>query len=149
MSIAIAFDVDGVQHLSLGLDSMRRNLGQTRGLLRRFGAEVETQTKDRIQTKKRSPGGIPWQPWSPAYAATRHANHSLLINRGHLQNSIAWRLAGDTVRIGSPLSYARKHQLGEGVPARPFLDVELYDPDDRDRLETILANWVREQLEVN
>ena len=149
MSVAIAFDVGGVRQFAIGLHAIERRLGNTRPLLRVFGAEVETQTKDRIQTKKRSPGGIPWVPWSPAYAATRHGGHSLLINRGHLQNSVAWRLAGDTVRIGSPLQYAAKHQFGEGVPRRPWLDVELADPDDRDRLETILANWVRAQLEVN
>ena len=150
MAIAVEFDVDGIRYLSLGLNAIARNVSDTRGLLSAMGAEVESQTKDRIEDKKRAPNGRPWAPWSPGYAATRHGNHSLLINEGHLQNSIAWQLAGDTVRIGSPLEYAATHQFGapeRNLPARPFLDVALEDSDDRQQLEDILGRWVQRQID--
>ena len=148
MSIAVEFDVDGVRYLNLGLNAIARKVRATSGLLTQMGAAVESQTKRRIQTTKAAPNGRPWAKWSPGYAATRHGNHSLLINRGHLQNSIAQQLAGDTVRIGSHLDYAAKHQFGERgrLPARPYLDMELEDADDRQELEDILHNWVQRQI---
>ena len=154
MSIAVEFDVEGVRYLNLGLNAIARKISDTRGLLRRMGAEVKTQTKERIQSKKRAPDGTPWKPWSADYAATRHANHSLLINEGHLQNSISFRSTADVVSIGSHLEYARIHQLGgktrKGIvlPARPYLDVELEDPEGRHDLEDILGNWAQRQLEA-
>ncbi|PZE09284.1 hypothetical protein DMX10_31910, partial [Pseudomonas sp. 57B-090624] len=39
-------------------------------LLEGLGAEVESQTRRRIQSDKTSPSGEPWQGWSEAYAET-------------------------------------------------------------------------------
>ena len=143
MSVAVEFDVEGVRYLSLGLSAMQRYLGDTRGLLQTMGAAVESQTKRRVQSEKRAPDGTRWKPWSPAYARTRHAGHSLLINRGHLQNSIRWALMGpDEVTIGTHLEYGPRHQFGIGVPARPFLDPEFVHDGNRRELELILTDWV-------
>ena len=157
MAVAIEFDVDGVRYLSLGLDRTARRMRDTRGLMQQLGAAVESQTKRRIQEEKTAPDGTPWKPWSPGYAATRHGNHSLLVNQGHLLNSIRWALAGaELVNIGTNLEYAPYHQGGVpwhtsrelgGIPARPFLDVEFEHRDNLDELDNILGDWAADSLQ--
>ena len=152
MSIAVEFDVEGTRYLSLGLNAVQRYFGNTRGLMRQMGAAVESQTRRRIQDEKEAPDGTPWVPWSEEYAATRHGNQSLLINQGHLLNSIrAGLVTDDAVVIGTHLDYGAFHQFGVpfhvsrelgGIPARPFLDVEFEHDANRQELGLILKDWI-------
>ena len=85
--------------------------------------------------KEQDPEGRPWKPWSPAYRALvlsgqmrpkgkkKHLSHKILQDTGELRRSINTRVFRDRVIIGSNLEYADKHQLGLGVPARPFIGV--------------------------
>lgn len=143
MGVAVEFDVDGTRYLSLGLSAMQRHFGNTRQLMQTMGAAVESQTRRRIADEKTGPDGRRWKPWSARYARTRHANHSLLVNEGHLLNSIRWALLGsDAVTIGTNLAYGPVHQFGVGVPARPFLDPEFDDEDNRNEIDLILQDWL-------
>lgn len=102
-------------------------------LLEGLGAEVESQTRRRIQSDKTSPSGEPWEGWSPAYAETRHSGQSLLQSMGPLLNSISYQVLGDSVLVGSPLIYAATHNFGDpdrGIPQREFLGVEGQDFED-------------------
>ncbi|PZE09271.1 phage virion morphogenesis protein, partial [Pseudomonas sp. 57B-090624] len=102
-------------------------------LLEGLGAEVESQTRRRIQSDKTSPSGEPWQGWSEAYAETRHSGQSLLQSMGPLLNSISYQVQGDSVLVGSPLIYAATHNFGDpdrGIPQREFLGVEGQDFED-------------------
>lgn len=83
-------------------------------LMRAIGAEVQQQTRDRIEDEKRAPDGTPWQPWSKAYAATRGAQHSLLIDTEDLLGSIKTIQRGNAVQVGSALVYARKQDAARG-----------------------------------
>jgi phage virion morphogenesis protein len=93
------------------------------------GQMVEDQTRRRIADEKIGPDGLPWAAWSPDYAATRSAKHSLLIGEGNpgLLESIQNYTEGETVRVGTPLVYGAIHQMGgagtgkPGLPARPYL----------------------------
>lgn len=102
-------------------------------LLEGLGAEVESQTRRRIQSDKASPSGEPWDGWSEAYAETRHSGQSLLQSLGPLLNSISYQVQGDSVLVGSPLIYAATHNFGDpkrGIPQREFLGVEGQDFED-------------------
>lgn len=102
-------------------------------LLEGLGAEVESQTRRRIQSDKTSPSGEPWAAWSPQYAETRHAGQSLLQSLGPLLNSISYQMQGSSVLVGSPMVYAATHNFGDperGIPQREFLGVEGQDFED-------------------
>ncbi|WP_374981161.1 phage virion morphogenesis protein [Pseudomonas solani] len=102
-------------------------------LLEGLGAEVESQTRRRIQNDKASPSGEPWEGWSDAYDETRHSGQSLLQSMGPLLNSISYQVQGDSVLVGSPLIYAATHNFGNpdrGIPQREFLGVEGQDFED-------------------
>lgn len=113
-----------------------------------LGALIESQTKFRIAHEKRSPEGVEWPAWSPAYAASRHRGHALLQHEGHLLDSVAWTVEGDELRVGSNLVYAAIQQLGgtEGmragaaaIPARAYLGVS--DANGHE-IEQALADWI-------
>ncbi|TWC35058.1 phage virion morphogenesis protein [Pseudomonas sp. SJZ079] len=102
-------------------------------LLEGIGAEVESQTRRRIQVDKHGPAGEAWPEWSADYAETRHSGQSLLQGTGHLQDSITYQVEGDSVLVGSPLVYAATHQFGDpdrGIEARPYLGLEGEDHED-------------------
>lgn len=94
-------------------------------LVSAVGAEVQQQTRDRIEDEKRDPAGKPWAPWSPAYAATRGAQHSLLIDTGDLLASIKTIQRGNAVQVGSALVYARKQDA-----AREFIGLSESNEED-------------------
>ncbi|MDF3931393.1 phage virion morphogenesis protein [Pseudomonas citronellolis] len=102
-------------------------------LLEGIGAEVESQTRRRIQVNKASPSGSPWPEWSADYAETRHSGQSLLQGEGHLLSSLTVQVIDDSVLVGSPLVYAATHQYGDeerGIPQREFLGLEGNDLED-------------------
>ncbi|MFV3367558.1 phage virion morphogenesis protein [Pseudomonas sp. NY15435] len=102
-------------------------------LLEGIGAEVESQTRRRIQVDKASPSGTPWPEWSADYAETRHSGQSLLQGGGHLLNSLTYQVLADSVLVGSPLVYAATHQFGDedrGIPQREYLGLEGEDLED-------------------
>lgn len=97
-------------------------------LLDEVGFLLSEQTRDRLINEKTSPDGDAWPAWSPAYAATRGSNHSLLIGEGSagLEGSIQHVVDGDAVEVGSNLVYAAIHQfggaeVGKNIPARAYL----------------------------
>lgn len=115
-------------------------------LLEGIGAEVESQTRRRIQVDKTSPSGQAWPDWSADYAETRHSGQSLLQGEGHLVNSLTYQVVGDSVLVGSPLVYAATHQFGDedrGIEQREFLGLEGQDYEDvvgliEDHLEDLI-----------
>lgn len=129
MSVALNYNLGAIPRLQARI-GLLADLDR-RGLLDVVGAEVESQTKRRIETEKSSPDGIPWADWSPGYAETRHGGHSALEGEGHLLGSIDHQVVGDSVEIGSNLVYAAVHQGGSGsepvkVPAHKRLITQVF-----------------------
>lgn len=91
------------------------------------GALLESSTRRRISEEKAGPDGEAWAAWSPAYAKTREAQHSLLVGEGDLLDSIAFRTGANEIAVGSGLVQAAAlHFGGEEIdrpelPARPYL----------------------------
>lgn len=65
-------------------------------LLEEIAGILESAVKRRLADEKEDPEGKPWKPWSPEYAKTRKAHHSLLINTGSLRDDIASEVSGAT-----------------------------------------------------
>ncbi|MFW6087001.1 MAG: phage virion morphogenesis protein [Myxococcota bacterium] len=104
-------EYDRLQRAILGLSQTR-----FQDLMDAIGTEVESQTRRRIDEEKEDPEGTPWRPWSPEYAKTRGAHHSLLVNERHLMDSITHNVLGTELEVGSSLVYAGVHQK-----SRPYL----------------------------
>ncbi len=120
------------------------NRASLSGLYASIGAEVESQTRRRIEDERTAPDGTPWADWSPRYAATRHGNHSLLQNEGHLVDSITHLVTGNSVEVGTNLVYGATHQVGRGgIPARPFLGLSAENTAD---VLNVMDDWVTQQL---
>lgn len=107
----ISVDLSDLERFSqqLGQFAQMDNLGELFGLL---ATEGESQTRRRISVEKETPDGTPWQVWSDAYAATRHAGHSLLENQGELLDSLTSFADDESAVWGTNLIYAAAQQFG-------------------------------------
>ena len=151
MSVEFQVDTRELDRLARRLSALSQVDQQD--VLEGIGAEVESQTKDRVRNEKTAPDGTPWKPWTGRYRATRHGGNSLLMGEGHLDDSIQYVLTGDEVSVGSNLIYAAIHQFGgtsdmaagpAAIPARPFLGLST---DDRDDLVELMNDFLEDQLE--
>ena len=106
-----------------------------KAVLSNIGVLMVAQTRERLETTKKSPSGKSWKKWSDKYKKTRKPNHSLLSNEGELTQSIAFNISGNELQVGSDLIYAGTHQYGNpdrNIPQREFLgmskqnEVEIY-----------------------
>lgn len=119
-------------------------------LLDVIGALLETQTRRRIKSEKKSPTGQAWDQLTDRYAAWKsaHSSGGLLELHGSLVDSITFEknVAKKELYWGSNVAYARKHQLGGGkkdpaTPARPYLGVSVENQGEIDR---VVEDWLRE-----
>lgn len=72
------------------------------------------------------PYGIPWLPNSPSikrYKQSKGLILKVLQATGRMRASISYRVANNSVIVGTNVGYAYKHQVGEGVPKREFLGI--------------------------
>ncbi len=143
MSAALEISVasPALESLEARLRRLAAGMGDTEPLLEALAAEVESQTRRRIEQEKSAPDGAPWPEWSGDYAATRHGGQSLLRSEGGLLDSIQSAVSPDLAETGSNLVYAALHQLGgtadmapgpAAVPARPWLGISADDERDLD-----------------
>ena len=100
----IEVDLRGLVRVQGRIDKLARL--DRAALLDGIGAEVESQTRRRLEEEKTAPDGEPWELWSDRYQRTRHGGHSLLVGEGDLLDSIQYQVAGDEVEVGSNLVYA-------------------------------------------
>ncbi len=111
-----------------------------------IGELIVTQTRTRLADGKRGPDGEAWAPWSPAYAATRSGQHSLLTGGGDLRDSIANHSRGLEAVAGTNLVYGAIHQFGgdvsaghPAIPARPWLGLS---GENRREIEELVADSI-------
>ena len=132
-----------LEGLEARIRDLAEGLADTEPLMRELGAELETQTRRRIESERTAPDGAPWPEWSDAYARTRHGGHELLQAEGNLLDSIQSLVEADLVETGSNLVYAALHQfggepVGVDVEARAYLGI---GPDSEAGLDAILGDW--------
>jgi phage virion morphogenesis protein len=123
-----------------------------RQLMDRLGAEAVTQIQRRIADEKTSPDGVAWPAWSDAYAATRHAGHSLLQSENHLLQSMTHvvEMTGKDVDVGTNLIYAAIQNFGgaevgkPGLPAREYMG---FSQENRMDLAAVASDWLDQHLQ--
>lgn len=143
----VRFEDVGSSFVKLKLKALRMSKIRTTDFLKYIGAEVEAQTRIRIEKEKTTPQGTPWDPWSEAYADSKHgrnANHSphpssLYSSQGHtllqldggLLDSMQYEISGKDVLIGSNLPYSKPVNA-----QRQFLGLSAENIDDVEDLIT-------------
>jgi len=150
MSTSLEFDLSSIDRLADRMNELGR-LDKIE-LLDSIFAEIETQTRRRLRREKTAPDGTPWAAWSDEYAETRHGGHSLLMNEGDLDDSLApfIYLDGSGGEFGSNLVYAAIQQFGgEEVdrpnhPAREYLG---FSQENLDDIEHIVDLFLEDHIE--
>jgi phage virion morphogenesis protein len=150
--VGLQLDAAELEAAVVGIEALAdRLLADRPALMEAIGAEGETQTRRRLRTEKTAPDGTAWPDWSPGYAATRHGGHSLLMGKGHLEDSITSDAGADGVTWGSNLVQAAVHQAGADfstikghrrvkIPARPYLGLSAENEAD---MQAVLDDWAR------
>lgn len=69
-----------------------------------IGRSMQTNIQLGFRTST-SPYGQKWEP-------LKHRSGKPLVDKGHLQNSISYRLVGNAVEIGTNMLYAKLQQFG-------------------------------------
>ena len=145
MSAALEISVESpaLEGLEDRIRRLAAGLADTRPLLEALGAEVESQSRRRIDEGGPAPDGAPWGAWSDAYAATRRGGQRMLIDEGGLLDSIQSLVSGDIAEVGSNLIYAAIQQFGgepgmapgpAAIPARAWLGLSAEDARELDAL---------------
>lgn len=73
-----------------------------------------------------SPEGVPWEPLSEKYKATKPAavRDKILVLSGRLKGSFTYAVSQQRIAFMTTVPYAATHQFGsakKNIPARPFL----------------------------
>lgn len=111
-------------------------------LLDAIGALGVSQTEQRIDQEKTAPDGSAWAALNPAYAK-RKKKGGILELEGDLRDSLAYRVSGQTVEVGTNLIYAATHQFGDesrGIPQREFLGLS---PENEEQINPLIDKWWR------
>ncbi|MFD2177750.1 phage virion morphogenesis protein [Veronia pacifica] len=144
MAVGAAIELKGVDRLNRVLARLSRV--NTEDLMGALANLVESQTRERLEHTKISPDYDLWPNWSDSYADTRHANHKLLENEGHLVDSVVSVVDDGGGEVGSNLVYASSHQYGDdkrNLPQREYLGV---NADNMEQLEAALEAWADELI---
>ncbi len=132
----MGFEVEGETAAAEKLRDFGRQLPgmlKNRGL-RSIAQTAKAQTVARLKTTKRDPDGQAWEPWSPAYAATRGPRHSLLQDTRKMTRTLKVQPKGGDVLMGSDRTYGPFVQ-----ERREFLGVGRADVDE---LQSTLDDWL-------
>lgn len=130
------------------INDLLARIADVRDVLPDIGEELLQSTDTRFRQEK-APDGTPWAPLSPVTLAQKKRRPPHILKeeglRGGLRGSINYQVKGETLALGSPLPYARIHQLGGQagrnrkvtIPARPYLGVS---KDDEAEIRDIVAD---------
>ncbi|WP_126456728.1 phage virion morphogenesis protein [Sulfuriflexus mobilis] len=141
MSLGFRYNLNDLARLQKRLANLPQSI-DLYGLAEALSAEGEAQTRRRISSEKSSPEGKAWEPWSEAYAATRHGGHSLLENEGDLLDSIQGFVEGTTAGWGTNLIYGATQHFGDedrGIPSREYLGLSAENEAD---LVAVADDWI-------
>lgn len=161
MSDALSITVND-QQVKLALNTFGQRISP-QPLLKIAGAVMQGSI---IKTfsEEGSPAGS-WPRLAPSTLkrlGSRAGGHKLLIRSGRLRNSLAQKIQGNTLTIGTNLVYAAIHQMGgyagratpgpnrkskkpfqrPYIPARPYL---VFRPEDPQRMQEAMQTFIDQQ----
>lgn len=127
---------------------IERKLGNPSAALKQIGALMVSESQRAFKLQEF--GGKRWDPRAPVNVfgiiadfhagkrkppARRFEPRPALRDTGRLASSIAFRVVGDTVEVGSNLPYASVHQTGGEVESKPITQT----------VRTNLWAWLKKQ----
>lgn len=140
MGKMLEFNITELTALSKKLNGYKLSKGEQKQLLTDLGTAVESQTRERFDTKT-APDGTKWAPLAEStkkYLAKNFPSaQPPLVRTGFLRDSTQYKVHGSAVRIGQSMHYAKYLQDGtkkkdgsEKMPARPSLGLSDEDVAD-------------------
>lgn len=123
MGAAFSISVIGANAIIRRFQKARGEIGsETRKNLIKAGSVIQAAAKKNF--KPRAAKGVPNPLRGPK---------TLRVQSGQLRRSILVKTRGTgfetVVEIGPTAEYGRKHELGEGVPARPYMRPAIQDTE--------------------
>lgn len=135
MADGIDFNVDS-SGVDARLHAIRTRLGNLRQMYRVIGSAMIASVRRNFEE-----GGRP-DAWQPSKRALREHGKTL-IDTARLYNSFFYDAEPDRVTIGTNVPYAPIHHFGKAerhIPRRPFL---MFQEEDVDEIEDIVADHMR------
>ena len=129
----------GLKKLLDRITEIERRLHASGTLKRQVGKMLVAQTMRRISVEKTTPEGRPWKAWTPEYARTRGAGHSLLFDTGALLNSIKARVTKDGASVTSDAERDGMNYSAAVNKRRKFLGLS---KANKDELDAIVSKWM-------
>jgi phage virion morphogenesis protein len=122
----IQLQLFGEEKLQFKFNRLASKIENRRPLMKRIGVVLEQEVATNF--KNQAFESKPWEPLAPSTLDARRTGRGasesegrILQDTGLLRESIAFQSDNDTVRIGTPVEYAPRHQFGIGVPERKFI----------------------------
>ena len=155
-NVKIEFDLSGIKEARAKLERLQEATSDLRPLLEAIREDLLLSHDERARDQV-DPQGHTWKALDPLYAKTKRGGRILHASGRML--SLASRVEGDTVVIGTNAEYAAAHQFGATIrpkakkalrfnmggkwftkksvtiPARPFLGVS--EQDKKDMVEAV------------
>lgn len=115
------------------LQELQRKVGDLTPAMKSIGEQLLLSTDIRFE-KEVDPSGRPWKPNSTFTISKKKRENKIqkiLQSSGRLRASLSYSASADKVVVGTNVSYAAKHQLGQGrIPKREFLGVSKEDQQE-------------------
>ena len=129
-------------------------IADAQGLMTNIGMAMKGQTTRRFQAGE-GPDGAAWKPLAgprkprAGEKKKKPGRVQVLVNTGHLRDTISFSATPSEVHVGSNKLYARIHQLGGKagrgrkvtIPARPYLGLS---EDDQAEIAALVAEHLAE-----
>lgn len=140
--VHIEVNAGDLQAIHNQLDALANLGGNLRPALSEIGDYLVSETTRRFQDSV-GPDGKQWKSVKRQGKA--------LVDKGHLRDSIHWKIDGDGVEVGSNLVYGAIHQFGgvagrggrSVIASRPFLGISF---DNELEIGDILTKRIQRQL---
>jgi len=149
MGAAVEIKLQEIDKLARKLNEFVLSGGDKTRLLNSLGKLIEEQQiKERIDTTKKDPDNVKWDPWkeSTQKFMQKYSKGSSLLNReGGLLDSIEHQMKGsDAILVGSSKEYASYLQEGtKNMVARKFLG---FGTDNIIELQNAVDEFMKEHV---
>lgn len=127
--------------LNDNISQLIAKFGNLEPILGAVGDVLQSSTKTRIATTKTAPDGARWADILPSTKAKK-GRDDILIDTSSLIDSVIYQVTGNTLEVGTAMTYAPLLQLGtKNMPAREFLGIS---DDDRRQIDARLTEFLED-----
>ena len=132
------YDIEDIEEL---FKEVLNTVTDRKAVLQEVGEALLLNLDQRFEAEV-DPSGKKWQKLSPFTLRLKEEQKrilKILQSTGRLRRSFEYTINQDDLVIGTNVSYAKKHQLGIGVPKREILGVS---EEDKEIIKEILEDYL-------